>query len=345
MPKNQPEGVKCEKCKTNVTPIRYPGLSCVHCNRYYHVKCAGLSPDSFRVIQEDNLSWTCSSCKRRSSIIVPGPSSSPSASTSAATLKVPSLSPSTLRTSSAQTKTQPAKPTATQPSKQLSDKLDSLTAQVTRLETLLSASVRRIEALESQLVEKTTLITSLSSKAEELASQTASVEKHLIDDKLEIQGLPDSALEEPLTCLSSVSQAIGCPISRVDLSSSPVRVSKRLSFAFTSKQKRHDFLLAGKKFNKDKGRFVWNQRSHLIHVNEELTTGQKKLFYETRSFAKRNRWKFVWVGISGKILLKRGEGSGVFVVNSESDLHAALLSEHERPADESIEDPQSNQSQ
>jgi uncharacterized coiled-coil protein SlyX len=333
----------CSKCKKNVTAIKFPGLSCVHCNKFFHVKCAGLCDSSFRVLQDDKLSWTCQSCKRRSSIIVPS-SLSPGVK-SPSHLQVPTTPRLGGPSTSAASPKSPTTSVNSQPSKltQLEQKLAQQSVQISELTELLRATQNRVEALESQLASKSNSVDSLSTKLADLQFKTDQTERQLTGDKLEIQGLPTSALERPLEAITSIGESINCPISCEDLVVEPVQLSSRLSLVFKSRVLRRKFLLAGKAFNKANQRFVWNRKAHKIHVNEELSDCQKKLYRETKNFASSHQCKFVWIGVSGKIFLKKSENFAPIVVDSLSTLRDEyILSKLSGSADENPEGPSSD---
>lgn len=301
------------------------------------------------MLQQDKLSWTCKNCKRRSSII-PGPATA--TPSPASTHPADPQTPITLAPPSASSRQSgqlprvkilaPKSNTPTLTVKQLTESLDKQSEKITILEDLLRAAILRIDSLESQLSEKSTQIGSLASKTLNLEAKSNLAQKQLVEDKLEIQGLPSSALENPSASLSAVGIAIGCPLIPEDLKDPPIRISSRLSLSFKSPAKRREFLVAGKSFNKNKDRFIWDNRNHRIHINEELSASQRDLFRETKSFARNNNLKFVWVGLSGQIFLKKDENHIPIVIHSSSVLHDVdILPKLSRPADESRRGAQS----
>jgi hypothetical protein len=340
----------CNKCAKNVTAIKFPGLSCVHCKKFFHAKCAGLCDSSFQVIQADQLSWTCQICKRRSSIIVPCASPSQAPAKSPTHLQVPS--PSRLRDLSPPSAATSIKPSGAsvscaQPSKlvQLEQKLIQQSSQISELVELLRSTQSRVDILEAQLATKLSSVDSLSTKLADLEHKSDQVECQLSGDKLEIQGLPTEALNDPLAAIVSIGESINCPISREDLVVDPVRFSSRLSVVFKLRSLRNNFLFAGKAFNRANKRFEWKQRHHKIHVNEELSSSQKKLFRDTKNFATTHGYKFVWVGLNGKIYLKKSENIPPVIVDSPSSLRDEnLLPKLSRSADEIATGPSSSQS-
>jgi hypothetical protein len=334
----------CVSCTRNVTRAGAPGLSCVGCSRYWHWKCAGLSEVTFKTIVTNKLSWTCKSCPRRSNILPSQPSPS-SLSVPSPALKVP-ISPSVkspiaalVAPASKATKTGPKSTAPKNPP--ASTKLLTDRERISKLEEQLAAALNRIDFLESQLSDNSSSITTLISKAEECGSKLGSeppVETSL-SDSLEIQCLPESALLNPSLAIDTVSEQIGFQEQGEFLSSDPTRINNRLLIKFKSPDCRRNFLLAAKQFNREKKKLLWNSQSFRIHVNEELTSTQKALYRETKTFARINSFKFVWIGISGQIFLKKSEGHEPFIISSSSCLaklsDAPILSKCARPENKS----------
>lgn len=289
----------CQKCKKNVTAARFPGISCVGCEKPYHWNCAEISDSTKESIVKNKLSWTCKTCKRRSTIFVP-------------TLSTSSGSASTVGTS------QQVGPSTTNSSELLN--------KINRLEELLNAAITRIDTLETQLSSKSSQLETVATEIQRLESTSAAVEKHLTDENLEIQNLPEESLDNPLTVAIQLSEAIGCPIADTDLKAIPVVDRKRLRLSFKSKAVRRNFLLSGKQFNRDRKRFL----NRKIHVNEELSTSQRRLFEQAQLFKNTNNYKFLWFGASGQLLLKKDENSELHVIYSIDSLpNVAVLSERE----------------
>lgn len=310
MPPKTTTKILCQKCVKSVTKIQSPGLSCVICNKYWHFTCAEITGKVSEEIIANNLSWSCKKCHRRSTI-VPGPSSPSSASTSG------------------------ENDNASTPSTVLIEKIE-------KLESLLSTAIKRIESLEAQLTAKGQNEEILTKKVNTLEAQAIALEGKLTDDILEIQGLPETAFEDPIRVVTEIGQAIGCPLTSEDLEGIPVLIAKKLSLTFKSKGKRGNFLSAGKYFNKSKKKY----QGYRIHINEALTEPQKKLYRETKAFATQNNFKFVWVGVGKKILLKKDENSSLHVIESSHTLSTInienVLPELQRPPNESSTVPTIN---
>lgn len=295
----------CSKCKQNVTPKQNPGIVCVgDCKQPRHWKCTGLTPEEQKIIIDKKLSWTCQKCKRRSVYLIepqsphhPQPSSSNQAASTGSN----------------------------------SSDVIELRNQIAHLTSLLQAAVARIESLEKKSLENSAEVSKVAAEVNRIEATSDNIEKHLIDDNLEVQNLSEVDLEDPVATTINLGEAIGCPVVISDFKSTPFVDRRRLRLSFKCKVTRRKFLLAGKQFNRSQNRF--NNRK--IHVNEELTLFQHRLFEAAQIFKHANNFKFCWFGSSGKLLLKKDETSQLHVIHSiESLSNENLLSECERPTNE-----------
>lgn len=306
----------CVKCKKNVTEKRNPGLSCVICSKYWHSLCAELSDKALKDLIDNKFSWTCKGCKRRS-IILPTPVSSTS-------ITAPEQNSSSASTSNNLSAKRTSSSSNITKANKSPDSNQFLADKLLKLENLLTTALQRIDQLEAQLTlaaNKSQVTESLTEKVQKLEVKTATIDKQLNDDILEIQGLPDSALQLPLISVVAVGKEIGCEISEADLTCVPSCTASRISITFKSKAKRRNFLIAGKNFNKDKKKFQHSQQSYRIHVNEVLSENQRSLYRQTKAFANANNFKFVWVGLTGTIYLKKSEGHTPHLIFSSDSLN------------------------
>lgn len=305
----------CTACNKNITAKVKPGLSCISCTKDFHFTCAGLKKEDFAKVADAklHLSWSCKECSK--------PTSNKRRSTIYATLPLPDdqLNASSPAGSS---KTGISKPLA-KSSAPISD-----SEKLRRLEQLLHETVERVNVLEEinkTLTEKiesnSTATVRLQSEVECVESSTNAIERSVVDCNLEIRNLPESALEDPLNATLALGDQIGCSVSEQDFAIVPTRDSKLIRLTFNSKIKRRSFLVAGKQFNRQKRRFHYDNRSHLVHVNEELTTHQKRLYHVTKQFQKKFNFKFAWFDLHGQLWLKKSEGCTPHLISSASILN------------------------
>lgn len=295
------KSVPCAKCKKNITPIQNPGLSCCNCHKNFHYQCAGLDKVKFTHIVTDKSQWACQcSSKRRSTIFAQLPLQPDNSG------EVDSTGNNTL--------TPPAAPAPSEIAER------SVQDRIKDLESLLTPALLKIDRLESQIKEQSELITSLRKEVEGIESTTSSIERSLVDDNLEIRELPAEALEDATATVIAIGTQIGCPLNDTDFSINPARDSKIIRVTFSSKIKRRNFLLAGKSFNRAKKRFLSGNSHHRIHVNEELTGHQRRLYHAAKAFRREHNFKFSWFDLNGQLWLKKCEGSIPHLIRGLSDL-------------------------
>lgn len=309
----------CAICKTNVTNVKYPGLTCADCQHHYHHNCAKLSVSTLKDIEDNpQLNWSCSKCQktkkgRRSSILpsVPAPRSTPPTAPETNTSRKPSVA-------------------------------DQLLELKAAFESYKQVTDDRIAKLESLVLEKSqevlTLKSTITQVEEDTAQQSVQIEQFSVEHHLEIQGLPASELDQPEQAAVNVGVSIGCSLAPEDFDCSVNKSSLKptLQLRFASQCARRRFLHAGKQFNREKKLLKVGDRDYKIFVNEQLTTTQKKLLYEARQFKLAFHFRYAWFS-NGQILLKKDETSKPIVIKSLGDIDALarnetgnLLSERQR---------------
>lgn len=282
----------CIKCSKNITDIRFPGLGCASCGKVYHQLCANLSKEAFNSIAKKDCAWSCGSCKNKSTTRKSGifPPIAPSSSATQQATTGPTLEKRLIDLAQA-----------------FNEYKDTTDARISQLETLLEARTKEV-ALLSGSIEK------VETKAEELAHQSAT-------DFLDIQGIPEDVLSAPDTGVLSLATEIGCDLSSSDFDCSVDYKNSKptIEVKFKSREKRRNFLLAGKRFNREKKRAVFGSTSCKIFVNEHLTSDQKKLLYNTKLFARENNYNFAWF-CNGVVHLKKHSKSRLIIIESQTVL-------------------------
>lgn len=86
-----------------------------------------------------------------------------------------------------------------------------------------------------------------------------------------------------------------------------------------SRARRAEFYRAGKKFNRDRKLLAHGTTRHKIFINEKLTSDQKQLLYNTKSFARNRDYAFAWF-FNGLIHLKKRSNSRLIYIRSQDDL-------------------------
>jgi hypothetical protein len=301
-PKHQP---KCKICVRNITAIRDRGITCAHCQEWFHQTCSGLSLEKFNKLHKDPApQWVCQTCAkankgRRSSFIVP---------------------------------TSPAPPT-----------LSVSTSSAVDSENLIKNCITRLETIEKLLSEEKEKVNRLNSIIEDLQNQLKSPHSQsphpspsslLFEKFLEIQNLPLHSLVNPTATAINIGIAIECEIAESDVVCSTCNESKAvLRLEFHSLTKREEFLRAGKKFNREGKRFEINSQRFKIFVNERLSPEQKRLHYKAVTTLKSRGFKFCW-WCNGDLYIKQSEFHTPILIKDEQCLDRyfseSLLPECER---------------
>jgi Baculovirus FP protein len=309
---------KCIECKQNITQKKKLGIGCNCCNNAIHFSCLGKLPKSSKDaditvddIRGGNKSWSCTHCRkkpasknRRSSIFPANADSSDSPPPASTETQLQELI------------------VAFNTYKKLTDD------RITHLEAICEVKSQQIASLVSS-------IESVGEKAEKTARETA-------ESSLEVQGIPDSELQNPSDAILAVAGDIGCELSPEEFTCEVSRSSSKPTIVinFSSKHRRKNFLHAGKKFNRDRKRIRRDETDHKIFVNERLTADQKKLLYNTKAFARDADYRFSWF-CNGEVHLKKTDTSRLIIVKSQTQLDSLtqnetsqLLPERERFANE-----------
>lgn len=278
----------CSKCSKNVTDKRFPGLSCANCNKIYHISCANIQKESFDSIAKNQLAWSCSACKkkpstRRSGIFPP---------------TGPSLVQSTLPTND-----------------------DLLKNLISEFNSYKESTNVRIAQLENLLAVKTQQVSSLTESIKRVEVKAEEIVQLSTANCLEIQGVPQGNLNSPTESVLFIAEEIGCALTSENFDCSISQNSSKpvIAIKFNSTESRRSFLHAGKKFNRDKKRVKFGNQEYKIFVNEQLTPIQKKLLYDTKTFARERRFNYAWF-CNGLVHLKKREDSELIYIRSQDDL-------------------------
>jgi Baculovirus FP protein len=283
----------CVKCKANITSIRKPGFNCNNCKKVYiHSSCAKVSEETFSDIAAGKASWSCAVCKqkeRRQSQVFP--------------------------------------PNATLVPQQSSSSTLAVESTENQLQNLIVA----FNEYKRETDERILQLQSLAASVEKVEIKAGKIEQISIERSLEIQGIPETDLGDPQKAALDLAIDIGCPVAAQEIECEIDRSSTTptLVVNFRSKNTRRNFLHAGKRFNREKKRITRHNRSHKIFVNEKLTIEQKRLLYNTKSFAREFEYNFAWF-CNGKVHLKKSELSLLIIVSTQQRLEELRQDELER---------------
>lgn len=321
----------CGTCKSNLTAVRHPGISCSNCGVYYHYTCIDLGAKSIESIESDDLHWLCSKCKKvgkgRRSNIIPAQLSSPRASRS---LK-PVATVQTVVPIKKSVATIITKPTVkSKPIKiQENDKLAFLSAaikdlqqkhisEIAELKIVLDQVTRRVDKLST--VEEQ--VVNLKSTANQLEIQTDLNERKLNTNFVEIQGLTRNDNRNIKTTIESITLQIKSSINSADIKYSytklaPLNSKKpdKLILEFSSFEAKQNFVAKGKAFTRSGQQFEEQNQHYTIFVNDLLTSYQKRLLFEAKQLAKINKFQFVWI-FKSQVYIKKDHQSEPVIIKT-----------------------------
>jgi hypothetical protein len=185
--------------------------------------------------------------------------------------------------------------------------------------------------------------------------KAAEAEKVSLEQTLEVQGLSEDKLANPESTILEVAKEFKVPLLCSDFVCNVNRRCSKpvIAIKFNSGLARTSFLHAGKRFNRERKKIEGQK----IFVNEALSTIQKKLFYDTKIFARNNDIQFVWF-CNGLIHLKKAARSRLIIIRNRSHLEELengtidhnqpevhlVLPEHSRSSNENGQAPSEHQS-
>lgn len=196
-----------------------------------------------------------------------------------------------------------------------------------QMKNKLEDKVFIIEKLEKENIE-------LHSTVKELSSRLNSIEQHMRECNVEINGIPEHRNENLPNIMQQLSKIVECPITNTDIQY-VTRVAKlnkdskrprAVVLKLCSRETRDNILAAVTKFNKahkddklsSKHLGIGNKRE-AVFVSEHLSPQNKHLHAATRQKAKEAEYKFVWVR-DGRIFAKKKETSQAIHVRSIESL-------------------------
>ena len=60
----------CGECQRSVTS-NHRGICCDQCNKWYHIRCAGITDNEYRRLSNSPASWICTTCLRQTNRELP----------------------------------------------------------------------------------------------------------------------------------------------------------------------------------------------------------------------------------------------------------------------------------
>lgn len=345
---------KCEKCKKNITAIKFPGLSCCLCKNYFHSGCVNLANDTLDALLKSGADWSCSGCKPkcsgRRSIIIPSshhldssnPPVTPSNSNNSHNSSIIADNSRSYDPSKLSSDIQNMRETISTfkdsieffngKFDEFKIKMDGLTELLTRV-TSLEERIGKIELESTNQHQDNGSISDLSDKVNRL-------EQAANDNSLFLCGIPELECDE----LSTVDLAVeflnkieGLYISRKDMkftnritprrtesTSTGITKPRKILIRFHSTNVRDSVKMAVRAKKRVTRTLNFCDHNVNFYAADYLTPFYNQLLYSARDFARLNKCHSVWVSNSN-ILLKNTRDSIPVIIRNLTDLQKLSL--------------------
>ncbi|KAG7304713.1 hypothetical protein JYU34_010061 [Plutella xylostella] len=223
----------------------------------------------------------------------------------------------------------------------LLQKLDFINDKMTSFESSLSFFNSMYEEFKNNLEEKSNLISSLqkenetlNSAVKDLSGRLNSIEQHMREDNVELNGLPENKSENLCNTVVQLAKTVDCPINEIDIIHA-TRVAKQnktddrprsIIIKLRTVGLRDSLLAAVQTFNKKNPKDKLSSH-HLgiggnnvpVYMSEHLSPANKALHAATRHKARELQYKYVWVR-GGRILVRKNETSQAMQIRNHDSL-------------------------
>lgn len=320
----------CALCK-QVIKRSAPGLQCAgDCRKYFHSSCGNVSKDILESVSAQSIDWFCTICKgkKRQSFVV---------QESLSPLVIGTPTTSGAESNSMMNFMMSIKADINEFKKQQAEFLSSMTF----ISESYDAINLKLERLDKQC-DKIDVIANenitLKKIVYEQSVRITALEQAPLNNCIEINGIPDSIDVQPIEAFETISKALS-----IDFDKNEIDFCKRAKFApkekpkniivgFKNQAKKDSFL--SEKRNKQLNTSIFGQHigasgsnttESKIFIHEMLCSANKKILYDTKSFAKNNGFKFVWVR-DGVIYMRKSENHRFFIIRDSTDLNKIDMS-------------------
>ncbi|KAL5240811.1 hypothetical protein ACI65C_008221 [Semiaphis heraclei] len=300
--------MSCNTCSKAISPSKT--ISCNVCTKKYHATCTELkSVSNYNQLIEDKNIWKCLECK-----------------TSRITTRKNLGKDIYVNTTSKSTDLDNIKDVLnnilskieelTNSNKDLeksvnycSDKIDSFDEKLKNLSKITDDHENRLNIVEKSYK-------NITSEFEQLKSHTNYLEQRLLENTLEISGIPPTTNENLYTIIDRIATEL-----KIDLTSNHIQNIHRITYdknksnskiivQLTSVSKKNEFISNAKQRFKDKISLTANNihnsfKNDPLYLNAMLTTENRKLLWLSKLYINEYSLKYAWanrVYLSRKIL-------------------------------------------
>lgn len=297
-------------------------IQCVgSCGKYFHIKCTSLATAEARVLRSTKHAWTCDDC---------GPRCTKEVKIDDQLSK--HMTELNRKVDILLTNINSQKDELANVVKQLeeykesvnfcSNKIDDFIKELNKNRDEITGLQRHQDILEKENSEMKIRITNLENSLQELQQYSRNC-------NIEISNFPETQHENIEDIVKSVADVIGVEVEKDDIQAAHrVPTGKRghprpIVVQLKSRSLRGIWLRRAKQANKEVRLTAKRVNPSLvdsnIYLNEHLTAYYKRLFMETKRFAREAGYKFVWVSDS-KIFLRQSESASVKRIKHFSDV-------------------------
>lgn len=309
----------CSECGKGVSRQDVTAkVQCSDCSRWFHSKCVNLQDRDVEFLTSHSQTWRCKSChdKRRSSI----------QGEELSTAVVPSVGDiyKLLLTLTEDMAT--LKKTTSDIEKQLGTSIDNCHERLNEHREISDKQQAIIERqqviIDNLLSENKRLVKTIS----DLTIRCDDSEQYSRINTLEIYGVPEMPNENVTKTVIDVARALDVEIKEemIDACHRLPKVNNRPTSGIIVKFVRRchkEQLLERRKVKRNLSTTQLGFTvSNPVYVNQSLAPARRVLFAKAKQIQRDKDYKYLWVNKSGKILIRKGDGTLVHTINCVDDL-------------------------
>lgn len=304
--------IMSETCVTCLKVIQKnkPKVCCDECKKYFHPRCAKVSSDELKSVEDDELIWRCVPCNKehRRSLAI----DTKSDMTYDDVIKLFNELKSQVKSVE----------------QNLGDSLESCHQELKQNTQVIEEQNREIKKWAAMVEELTSENIQLKKRVVQLETRVEEAEQYSRANTIEIHGIPMQPSEDVIDVVKSVGEALDCPIEdsmidachrlgRKDRNGHPPGIILKMVRRFDAQKlltKRRE----QRNFNTNHIG-VHLSTSNPIYVNESLSPARRRLFNAAKNVKTEKLYTFLWIR-GGKILMKKDENGPVKVIRHMEDL-------------------------
>lgn len=298
-------------------------LGCSVCDHYYHVECTKVrTSEKLKYIQKSQ--WKCDKCKPSDEVTTPPIDASTDKHMKLMFQKQIKFQEDIMQ----------------QNKEILSqiNKIDNLEKSIQEYKTSLEFFSTKMDDFHKFSGQITKTLKENSKDIRILKDESSEMKKYMLrleekietleqrarNTNVEITQVPETANEDIISIAVTVGEKLGIENPRQNIAAAhrlfSTRTPKPIIVELTSKATRDNWVSKFKQIKTLKASDIHNHfPRHNIYVNENLTSQNKQLLFHTKTFAKNQKYNFVWIK-DGKIFIRKEEKAKIIKIRSINDL-------------------------